>query len=70
MLAPSTLLGASHLVHPAVKWGSRAIANVGPSFLAAIAVAGSPHCAERLPGARSQFRTFDRVHPYSAGGAR
>ena len=50
--------------------GSHATATVGPSFLAAIAAAGFLHCAEQSPVASSQFRTFDRVHPYSASGAR
>jgi hypothetical protein len=46
-----------------------ATAIVGPSFPAAI-TAGFLRCAERLQIARYRFRTFDRVHAYSAGSAR
>jgi hypothetical protein len=49
---------------------SHATATIGSSFLEAIAAVGFLLCTEQLPVAQSQFRTFDRVHPYSAGGAR
>jgi signal transduction histidine kinase len=38
---------------------SHATATQGSSFLRAIAAAGFLHCAEQLPVASSQFRTFD-----------
>jgi hypothetical protein len=50
--------------------GSHATATVGPSFLAAIATAGLLDYTEQLPVESSQFRTFDRIHPYSVDGAR
>lgn len=65
----TTLQGACHFAHQAVKRGAHAVATVGSGLLAAIA-AGFLRSAERMPAASSEFRSFDRVHPYPAGLAR